>query len=233
MTKKLLLVGSRKNLSDIVYTASDNGYTVTGILDKHYFGNTPHIDGIPVIGSEQDLLDPTKNWDDFVFFPANWWDGSQDLSGNGKDGGALRQQRLDILDQSKVNVINLIHPTAQFFHGTSTLKLGKGIMILGHAKFTSHITIKDYSIVDWDCNIGTETVIGRNVIVGATTTTAHTVIGDNSRIGVGCIILPRKKPTTVIGANSVVYVNSCVLKDVPENSVHTMHGKILHRVKNK
>jgi len=233
MNKKLILVGSRKNLSDIVYTAKDLDYEIVGILDRHYWGNTAYIDSIPVIGSEDELKSPNNRWQNYSFFLANWWDGSQDLSGKGQDGGQLRQQRADLLDESGVNVVNLIHPTSQFFHGTDTLNLGKGILILGHAKFTSNIVIGDYSVIDWDCNIGTETVIGRNVIVGATTTTAHAMINDNCRIGVGCIILPRKKPTTTIGKNSIVYVNSCVLKDVPDNSIYTMHGKILPRIKNK
>ena len=231
MTKKLLLVGSRKNLSDIVYTAKDLGYTITGILDKHYWGNTDFIDGVPVVGSEEELLSSNHKWHDHVFFLANWWDGSQDLSGNGLDGGALRQQRIKLLDQANVTVVNLIHPTAVFFHNQDTVSLGKGILILGHAKFTSHIQIGDYSVIDWDCNIGTETKIGRNVIVGATTTTAHALIGDNVRIGVGCIILPRKHDFTSIGDNSVVYVNSCVITDVPADSVYTMHDKVKRRVR--
>ena len=57
-SKKLILVGSRRNLTDIVYTAQDLGYEVVGILDKHYWGNTATIDNVPVIGSEDELLDP-------------------------------------------------------------------------------------------------------------------------------------------------------------------------------
>jgi len=228
--KKLILVGSRINLSDIVYTAKDTGYEIVGILDKHYWGNTKNIDGIPIIGSEEELLSPDHKWKDYNFFLANWWDGNQDLSGQGKDGGELRKQRINILETSGVEVVNLIHPDAVFFHKYDTVKIGKGNLILGHAKFTSHISIGNYSVIDWDCMIGTGTTIGDNVIVGATTTTAHVIIGDHTRIGVGCILIPKKDPTLTIGENSIVYIGSTVLKNVPADSVYNMYNKINSRI---
>lgn len=232
-SKKLILVGSRQNLTDIIYTARDTGYEVIGILDKHYFGNTETIDGIPVIGSEDELLDENSHWRAHSFFPANWWDGTQDLSGQGQDGGQLRQQRIELLEKSKVEVINLIHPTATFFHKFDTVTIGRGNLILGHAKFTSHISIGNYNVIDWDCNIGTGTTITNNVIVGATTTTAHVSLLDNTRIGVGCILIPRKSDHMTIGPNSVVYIGSTCTVSVPPNSVFTMHGRTRQRIKNK
>jgi acetyltransferase-like isoleucine patch superfamily enzyme len=229
-TKKLILVGSRANLTDIVYTARDLGYEVIGILDKHYWGNTNSIDNVPLIGSEEELLSPGCKWKDYSFFLANWWDGSQDLSGQGNNGGELRKQRIDILETSGVEVINLIHPTAVFFHKFDTVKIGKGNLILGHAKFTSHISIGNYSVIDWDCNIGTGTSIGDNVIVGATTTTAHVIIDDHVRIGVGSILIPKKNPTLTIGKNSIVYIGSTVLENVPADSVYNMYNKIRSRI---
>ncbi len=229
MKKDLILVGSRTNLTDITYTAEELGYNILGILDKHYYKNTETIDNVPVIGSEDELLEADNRWKNCSFFLADWWDGKQDLSGNKLDGSALRQERIKILEQAQVDIPNLIHPTAKFFHKFDTVRLGKGILILGHAKFTSHIQIGNYSVIDWDCNIGTRTTVGNNTIIGATTTTANAVIGDNVRLGVGCIVLPRESTYTTIGNNAIVYVNSCVISDVPADSVYTMHGKTLKR----
>jgi acetyltransferase-like isoleucine patch superfamily enzyme len=231
LSQKLILVGSRRNLTDIAYTAKDLGYEIIGILDKHYWGNTPTIDGVPVIGSEDELLAPNHKWKNYNFFPANWWDGTQDLTGQGQDGGRLRQQRIDLLDQSGVNVVNLIHPTATFFHKFDTVTLGRGNLILGHAKFTSHISIGDYNVIDWDCNIGTGTQIHNNVIVGAATTTAHVSLLDNTRIGVGCVLIPRKKDTMTVGPDSVIYIGSTCTVDVPPDSVYTMHNRVKKRIK--
>lgn len=231
MTKKLILVGCRRNLTDIVYTARDNGYEVLGILDKQYWGNTDVIDGVPVIGSEEDLINDNCHWKSYDFFPANWWDGTQDLTGQGQDGGQLRQQRISLLERSGVNVVNLIHPTATFFHKFDTVTIGRGNLILGHAKFTSHISIGSYNVIDWDCNIGTGTQIHNNVIVGAATTTAHVEILDNTRIGVGCILIPRKSNHMTVGPNSVVYIGSTCTVDVPPDSVYTMHNRVKKRIK--
>jgi acetyltransferase-like isoleucine patch superfamily enzyme len=229
--KKLILVGSRQNLTDIVYTAQDLGYEVIGILDKHYWGNTSTIDNVPVIGSEDELLDSSNQWKNYDFFPANWWDGTQDLTRQGQDGGQLRQQRISLLERSGVNVVNLIHPTATFFHKFDTVTIGRGNLILGHAKFTSHISIGNYNVIDWDCNIGTGTQIHNNVIVGAATTTAHVGLLDNTRVGVGCILIPRKKDTMTIGPNSVVYIGSTCTVDVPPDSVYTMYNRVKKRIK--
>ena len=229
--KKLILVGSRRNLTDITYTAKDLGYEIIGILDKHYFGNTDVIDGVPVIGSEDELLNLDSHWRDYSFFPANWWDGSQDLTGQGQDGGQLRQQRISLLEKSGVGVVNLIHPTATFFHRFDTVTIGRGNLILGDAKFGSHISIGDYNVIDWLSGIGIGTTIGNNVIVGASVRTAHVNILDNSRIGAGCILIPRKKDVMTVGPNSVVYIGSTCTVDVPPNSVYTMHNRVKKRIK--
>ena len=106
--KKLILVGSRRNLDDIVSAAQVCGYKIIGILDKHYWGNTQEICGIPVIGSEEELLVPDNKWSKYNFFPANWWDGKQAIGDNTFDGDQLRKERLDLLDKAEGHVINLI-----------------------------------------------------------------------------------------------------------------------------
>jgi acetyltransferase-like isoleucine patch superfamily enzyme len=228
--KKLVLVGSRHNLTDIIYTAKDLGYEILGMLDKHYYGNKDQIDGVPFIGSEEELLDPNSHWRQYDFFLADWWDGSQDLKGTGIDGGVLRQKRIELLDASGVNVVNLIHPDTYFYHNFDTVELGKGLLILGGTHFTSNIKIGNYSVIDWGCKIGGETYIGNNVILGAFTITGHVTIGDNARIGVDCLLLPKGKNPITIGENSVVFLTSKVFKDVPSNSIYTMHNKIRRRV---
>jgi len=229
-SKKLVLVGSRWNLSDIVFTARDLGYEILGILDHHYWGNTDYIDGIPVIGDERDLMNPDCVWRQYDFFLADWWDGSQDIAGTGNTGEELRQTRIQLLESSQVNVVNLIHPSAQFFHGRDSVSIGHGVLILGGTIFISRITIGNYSAIDWRSNIGTDTVIGNNVIVGAASTLAHVTIKDNCRIGVGCILMARKKKQLEIGANSIVYIGSTVTTNVPDNSVYTMHDRVCRRI---
>ena len=109
-------------MRQIAVLAELNDIEVLGIIDHHYYGNTDTIGGIPVIGDERWLLDSdnqqAQQWlNECDFFPANWSTGSQQLY-NGANLDLLRLQRIDILDQSKARVINLIHPGA-FVHSDS------------------------------------------------------------------------------------------------------------------
>jgi acetyltransferase-like isoleucine patch superfamily enzyme len=228
--KKLILVGSRHNLSDISVIATMNNYKIVGILDKHYWGNTPEICGIPVIGSEEELLVPNNKWAKCNFFPANWWDGKQ-ARGQEFDADALRRDRLELLDKSGVNVVNLISKEVHWFHNKSNLVMGKGILILSNSSIGENITIGDYSVIDWDVRIN-NTEIGRNSIVGTGSLLAHVKVGDNVRIGARCTLIPsRKKDLLTIGNNAIIYLVSLVLDDVAENGIYTMHGKTRQRFK--
>jgi len=218
--KKLILVGSRTNLTDIKVTAEDSGYKIIGILDKHYWGNTDSICGIPVIGSEEELLDTKCRWRKYSFFPANWWDGKQ--ATNGFNADKLRQERIKLLDDSGVRVANLISNGVHWFHGRENIKLGKGILILANSSISGNTEIGDYSVVDWEVKL-VNTKLGRNNIVGVDSILAHATVGDNVRMGVRSVVLPRKKPTVSIGSGSILFVNSLTLEDIPENTVQTMY----------
>lgn len=226
--KKLILVGSRTNLADIIVTAEESGYRIIGILDKHYWGNTDSICGIPVIGSEDELLDPTSKWRKYNFFPANWWDGKQ--AAHGFDADKLRQDRIKLLDDTGVRVVNLISRGVHWFHGRKNIKLGKGILILANSSISGNTEIGDYSVVDWEVKL-VNTKLGRNTIVGVDSILAHADVGNNVRIGVRSVVLSRKKLTVKIGDGSILFVNSLTLEDLPENTVQTMHGQRRKRIK--
>lgn len=230
--KKLILVGSRRNLDDIVSAARVCGYKIIGILDKHYWGNTEEICGIPVLGSEEELLVPGNKWSNYNFFPANWWDGKQAIGSNTFDGDQLRKERLDLLDRANVRVINLImDPYVHWFHFRKNFKVGKGVLVLAGTKIGANVEIGDYCAVDWDVRL-VNSSLGRNTIVGADVTLAHVQTGKNVRIGVKSTLIPsRKKSTLEVGDNAIVYIGSLVLDDVPADSVYTMHGKTRKRFK--
>lgn len=230
--KKLILVGSRQNLDDIVTASKVCGYKIIGILDKHYYGNTDSICDIPVIGSEEELLDPKNRWRKYCFFPANWWDGKQAISKQEYDGDTLRKQRLDLLDRAGVNVVNLVmDPYVHWLHFRKNFTIGKGVLILAGASIGSNVSIGDYSVIDWDVSL-LDTTVGRNSIIGATSALAHVKVCDNVRIGVRCTVIPsRKKDLLTVGNDAIVYINSLVLDDVPEASVYTMYGQTRKRFK--
>lgn len=228
--KKLILVGSRRNLDDIISAAQVCGYKIIGILDKHYWGNTETICEIPVIGSEDELLDPNSKWRKYNFFPANWWDGKQAMGDNTFDGDQLRKERLELLDKANVRVVNLImDPYVHWIHFKKNFKVGKGVLVLAGAKIGANVEIGDYCAVDWDVRL-VNSQLGRNTTVGVEATLAHTKTGNNVRIGVGSTLIPsRKKSLLTVGNGAIIYIGSLVLDDVAENSVYTMHGKTRKR----
>lgn len=230
--KKLILVGSRSNLWDIIETAEACGYNIIGILDSHFYGRVDSICDIPVIGSEQELLDPQNKWKNYNFFPANWWDGKQAVGTVTFDGDSLRQERINLLDRSGVRVVNLINEKKiHWFNNKRNLKLGRGILILSNASIGANVNIGDYSVIDWDSRL-VETTVGRNSIVGAASILAHVEVGNNVRIGVRSTLIPsRKKDLLKIGNGAIVYIGSLVLDDVPDSSVYTMFGQTRKRFK--
>lgn len=230
--KPLILVGSRANLFDITFAAHESGYKIVGILDKHYWGNTKEICSIPVIGSEEELLDPGCKWRKYNFFPANWWDGKQAIGGIVYDGDALRRERIELLDKSGVRVVNLINANhSHWFDKLRNLTLGKGVLILANMEIGANVVIGDYSVIDWDVRM-VDTTVGSNSIIGARSTLAHVAVGNNVRIGVNSTLIPsRKKDVLTVNNGAIVYIGSLVLDDVPEDSVYTMYGQTRKRFK--
>ena len=114
MSRPLIFVGSRQCISLLESIAILNDIEVVGIIDHHYYGNKEEINGIPIIGDERWLLQDNTQAKQWIrtcdFFPANYWDGQQ-YNNQGPNLQKLRQDRINLLDQSGVSVINLIHPT--------------------------------------------------------------------------------------------------------------------------
>lgn len=90
--------------------------------------------------------------------------------------------------------------------------VGAGTMIQsGHHADT---IIGEGSMIDIDVHIGHDCVLAKNVMIAASTTLAGCIkIGDNSWLGLGCII----RDGITIGKNVVVGMGAVVTKDVPDH----------------
>ena len=177
--RPLIFIGSRSSMYDLLQITDALGIQVKGILDRQYHGNTAEICGVPVIGSEMQLIDSAdliaEQWKkDCDFFVANWWDGTEEFTNPAENGENLRIARIALANDSNVNIINLIHPAANIYG--NRVKLGKGILIQAHAILFNEVSIGDYCIIDWRAIIGDGSMLGENVIVGVDVTMAHTHI---------------------------------------------------------
>lgn len=227
MTRPLIYVGVRGDFSMFNHIASLNNIRVLGVLDKYYYGNTDIVDGIPVIGSEDWLLDPANEqanrWrEDCDFIVTSFWSGSQHLNDTGLNNEQLRIERCDLVDQAGVNVINLIDPDIYTTPGNN-LKLGRGSLICCLAGLNrKDIVIGDHCEIDAVVSIGHNTTIGRNVIIGAQTVIGKAIIEDNVRIGVHCTVVsggPNNGSPLTIGTGSSIWMGTTVFKDVPRDSM--------------
>lgn len=233
--KSLIFVGVRQNIADVKILADRCGYKVLGILDQYYYGNTDAIDGIPIIGDERSLLDPTdaraNQWKQQAwFFCSSWWNGKQFLNTSGLDLETVRQTRIDLLNSSQVRLANLIDPDA-WIPNPATVTLGKGIMIMGKAMIGSNCQVGDHSVIDWGAALSRRTTIGTGCIIGANANIANYVIEDNVRVGVSAVLIGSKKDFSCsrIGARSVVHVGAVATEDIPADHIRTFTHRTLAR----
>jgi len=241
-SRPLIFVGSRQKLVRLAVVADLNGIEIKGILDHHYYSNTDQICQVPVIGDERWLLDETNSlaqeWKrDCDFFIANWNDGSQGL--DGLDLGELRKQRIEIVEQSGVNVINLIHPDSKIRDIDSKyadIKLGRGIFIDDDCWVdgTDHVEIGDYNVISTGCTVTHDVKLGKNVMVAPEVFLYGCTVGDNSYFGMFSKINYHKYRSISsidIGTNCTVWTGAEVNRSIPDNSIYTDNERIFKKIK--
>ena len=233
--KPLILVGVRANVNDIRMLAVRCGYQVIGILDQYYYGNTVDIGGIPIIGDERWLLDPTNStaqqWkSQSWFFCSSWWTGKQFLNTTGLDLEKVRHDRIELLDKSQVRLANLVDPDC-WIPNPSTVTLGQGIMIIGKVMIGSYCEIGNHSVVEWGVALSQHTKIGKGCIIGVGAHIANYVIEDHVRVGVKAVLVGSKKDfsDSIIGSRSVVHVGAVATDDIPADHIRTANHRTLAR----
>ena len=239
MTRPLIFVGSRQQMRQVAVLAELNDIDVLGIVDHHYYGNTDTIGGIPVIGDERWLLDPdnqqAQQWlKECDFFPVNWPTGGQQLV-NGSDLDLLRLQRIDVLDRSNAQVINLIHPGA-FVHSDSKysdLKLGRGILIDNLCAVSiDSVSIGDYCVISIGSKVAHHTTLGRNVLLAGENYIHNADVGDNVYFGMYSKITQHHHGERItVGNFCTIWSSAEVTKSIPDNKVYTHTNRILKKIK--
>lgn len=243
MSRPLIFVGSRKDIAGVAQIAEFTNVEILGILDHHYYGNTDSMSNIPLIGDERWLLDSNniqaQQWlQTCDFFPINWWEGNQPVHDQ-IDLQALRKQRIDILEESKANVVNLFHPGAKIdglrSKYTYNFNLGRGILIDDNCWISpNEVTISDYCQFSIGVNIGHSTYIGRNTTVAPWCTLTRHHVGSDCYIGMHSktdMVGVHKYGPIVTGDNVTVWANSTIGKPTSDNHIYTNTNRILKKLK--
>lgn len=240
--RPLIFVGSRVNMLQLAIPAAKLGREILGILDYQYYNNTDNVDGIPIIGDERWLLDSNNQQaQDWLrtcdFFVATLSTGEQLDKNNESNREVLRYQRINLLDQINASVANLIDPDSNLSKNLNNIygriKLGKGILVSDSADVTMYnVEIGDYATIQSQVFVGHHVQIGRNVSIAPMVKLFSCNIGSNSTIGMysytRCSALSRKDYYN-IGSWSTVWSESCINRDVPDNSILTNCGRVLKK----
>ncbi|MCH8545308.1 MAG: acetyltransferase [Cryomorphaceae bacterium] len=106
---------------------------------------------------------------------------------------------------------NVIHPNATL-QDTSTIKLGKGIIITSGCTLTTSIVVGDFSILNLHTTVGHDVCIGQFVsIMPAVNLGGGVVVEDDVYIGTNATVLPFIR----VGKGAVIGAGAVVTKDVP------------------
>lgn len=156
------------------------------------------IDGIEVRGNVQDALFNEK--DCAVFVPI----------GNNN----VRVRILKEFERNGYEIPSFIHKDT-IIH--SSVKIGKAVYILPGTTIMPLTKIDDYVMISVGSNIIHHTHLGKGVFISnGCNVGANITVKENAYIGMGSTIMTGVK---IIGKNSLIGAGAVVIKDVPDNAV--------------
>lgn len=209
MTQKpVVFLGCSSVVQLFVDVATRQGLNVVGIIDSDYYGNTTHISGLPVLGSEVEFSDPIKlqYWaSNFDFFIAT---NTSPDSGHVRDK-QKRLQLINLVNQYSLRCVNLIDPTA--FIGTNVV-LGCGIFIGYNAYLEPGVKVGNFSQIHYDVGISHDCVVGTNTIIQRKCGIGNVDIGNDVYIGMWTNIYTTAR--IAIGAGAVIFQGLTVCRSV-------------------
>jgi UDP-perosamine 4-acetyltransferase len=183
--------GHAKVVIDILF--SQNQYKIVGCTSSNL--DTKNVMGVAVIGDDSVLPELYKQGVHHAFVA---------IGDNKK-----RKHLTDEVSGYGYHIVNVISPKS---HISSSIKLGKGIVIMPGAIINADTIVGDNVIVNTGATIDHDCLIEANVHVAPGCHLAGNVtVGDGAFLGVGCQVIPKIK----IGEWSVVGAGAVVIKNIP------------------
>ena len=185
--------GHGRVVLDIIQQAGQ--FTVAGFVDSNIELTGRRIDGVPVLGTPDDLLEIRQQLDVCHAIVA--------VGDNG-----TRRALADRLETLGFVLINAIHPSANIARNAT---LGRNVVVAAGALVCAHCQIGDSVILNTGCIIDHETMIGTatHVCPGARLA-GRVTIESGAFIGIGATIIQSLR----IGYESKVGAGAVVIDDV-------------------
>ena len=200
---RIIILGARLDgQAGVVLSAlrQSGEHEVVGFLDNNPELQGAVLDGVPVIGSTDELLSLELVSDIGGAFIA--------IGENFARGRLARR-----VEGRGLQLINVIHPSAVILPGVS---LGNGVFIGPGAVIGKGVVIGGAVIVSSGAVIDHDCVISDNAHIGPGCRLAGRVkVGKNALLGIGTSIIP----DIVIGEDAIIGAGSVVVRDAPPDRI--------------
>lgn len=220
-SKPLIFLGTNSCLGKYIDVCRELDIKIHGIIDSDYYGNTAFIDDVPVIDSDEGLVERTDFYKQFNFFCATNWIPEKIASRNKNK----RFRQIDLLDSLGVNVISLIDPKAKI---SSTCTIGRGSFIDCFALIEPHCNIGDYVNIFAYVGLGHHTQVDRNSVIQR-----HCSIGSDMYFEENCFIgiaVKALKSGARFGANTFVHECVYIRRGTVPDEVVKFNGNNMSRI---
>lgn len=224
--KPLIFLGSSIAISIYIECCEQLGINVAGIIDGDYYGNTPSIEGIPVVDGHDAFSDQEKiNYyrENFNFFCAvNWTPVRDEVSTRNKQ---KRDDFISLAQQHNLPVISLIDPRAMV---SKTAKIGQGCFVGGLCVIEPHSVLEDFSTAWYNSTVSHHSVLGFNSVLQRWAGMMGSVqIKDNVYISVYVYL---GKGNIKVDSNSWIQPGIMVFRDVDKDEIVAVNGKNTRKI---
>ncbi|MBU8906555.1 acetyltransferase [Desertibacillus haloalkaliphilus] len=198
--REIYIVGAGTYGETMLELAEILGYKVKAFYDEDDNKQNEFIMGIEVIGKFSDLLNEDIKDKQFIV-----------AIGNNK----VRNNIMRKINKLGGRTPTLIHPTAVI---SPSAEIGQGVYIQANAYIWTKVKVNDFCIISPGVVIAHHSIIGKACLISTLTGVGASIkIEDNVFTGMGSTIVTG---LSIIGQNSVIGAGAVVLKDVEKNCVY-------------
>lgn len=203
MNKVLYIFGASGLSREVADIAIDIGYSQIKFIDV--IEGKEEVTGFEIV-NEKNIRNESNNEVDFII---------------GVGDGEIRRKIYSKF--SKLNYINLIHPSVTFGRNQlEKLKLTRGNVICAGTRFTNNIKISDFGLYNLNVTVGHDCIIEDFVTISPGANISGNVhLKESAYIGTGATILQGQslENKLIVGSGSTVGAGAVVVKNVSDNIV--------------